>query len=192
MHRLVLAASSVCLLAAPVAASADPTPTPGSPAQQCRTERAGMGLAAFKATYGTNRNRSNAFGKCVSKRAKAARLADQQAAPSAAQTCRSEQTDPNFAASHGNQTFEQFYGTNPNGKNAFGKCVSQHAKARSDATQQTQVTADVSAAKQCKAERNTLGRDAFAVKYGTNHNRRNAFGKCVSGKARTLVQTQSA
>ncbi len=192
MHRILLAASSLCLLAAPVAASADPTPTPGSPAQQCRTERAGMGVAAFKATYGTNRNRSNAFGKCVSKRARAAQLAAQQAAPSAAQTCRSEQADPTFAASHGNKTFEQFYGTNANGKNAFGKCVSQHAKARSDATQQAQVTADVSAAKQCKTERSTLGRDAFAVKYGTNHNRRNAFGKCVSRKARAVLQAQGA
>ena len=192
MHRIVLAASSLCLLAAPVAASAETAPTPGSPAQQCRTERAGMGVAAFKQTYGTNKNRSNAFGKCVSKRAKAAQVADQQAGSNAAQRCRSEQADPTFAATHGNKTFEQFYGTNPNGKNAFGKCVSQHAKATSDTAQQAQVAADVTAAKQCKAERSTLGRDAFAAKYGTNRNRRNAFGKCVSRKARTVLQAQGA
>jgi hypothetical protein len=35
-------------------------------------------------------------------------------------------------------------------------------------------------AKQCRAERAAIGADAFAHKYGTNHNHKNAFGKCVS------------
>jgi hypothetical protein len=39
-------------------------------------------------------------------------------------------------------------------------------------------------AKACKTERVTLGENAFATKYGTNRNGRNAFGKCVSGKNR--------
>lgn len=41
------------------------------------------------------------------------------------------------------------------------------------------------AAKECKAERGETDatREAFAEKYGTNANNRNAFGKCVSGKA---------
>ena len=191
MTRIALAAS-LCLLAAPAAATAGTTPSPSSPAQQCRVERAKMGVATFNQTYGTNANRSNAFGKCVSKRAKAASLADQQASVNAAQRCRSEQADPNFAASHGGKTFAQVYGTNRNGNNAFGKCVSQKAKTQSATTQQTQVTANVNAAKQCKAERKALGREAFAAKYGTNRNRRNAFGKCVSGKARTLMETRNA
>ena len=29
-----------------------------------------------------------------------------------------------------------------------------------------------------------MGAEAFAKKYGTNHNLKNAFGKCVSGKAK--------
>jgi hypothetical protein len=33
---------------------------------------------------------------------------------------------------------------------------------------------------QCRHERDSIGKDAFAAKYGTNHNHRNAFGKCVS------------
>src|SRR3954469_20661326 len=37
-------------------------------------------------------------------------------------------------------------------------------------------------AKACKTERVRLGADAFAAKYGTNRNGRNAFGKCVSGR----------
>lgn len=35
----------------------------------------------------------------------------------------------------------------------------------------------------CKAELASLGRAAFQDKYGTNHNKRNAFGKCVSTMA---------
>jgi hypothetical protein len=39
------------------------------------------------------------------------------------------------------------------------------------------------AAKACKAERQSMGIEAFAKRYGTNHNLRNAFGKCASSKA---------
>ena len=35
-------------------------------------------------------------------------------------------------------------------------------------------------AKTCKAERAKIGVDTFAGKYGTNPDKRNAFGKCVS------------
>jgi len=38
----------------------------------------------------------------------------------------------------------------------------------------------VNAAKTCKAERKALGAEAFRTKYGTNQNKANAFGKCVS------------
>lgn len=38
------------------------------------------------------------------------------------------------------------------------------------------------AAQECRAERTALGVDAFREKYGTNKNKRNAFGKCVSAK----------
>jgi hypothetical protein len=39
-------------------------------------------------------------------------------------------------------------------------------------------------AKECAAERGRIGTEAFAIAYGTNENGRNAFGKCVSAKAR--------
>ena len=39
-------------------------------AKQCKSERA-ANPAAFKAKYGTNETKSNAFGKCVSEKAKA-------------------------------------------------------------------------------------------------------------------------
>jgi hypothetical protein len=51
--------------------------------------------------------------------------------------------------------------------------------------------AEKEAAAQCKtervrrpaAERSHIGRAAFAEKYGTNRNGRNAFGRCVSRRA---------
>lgn len=178
---------SLAALAMPAAAAADGSSTTGSPAQQCRAERTKMGVAAFKATYGTNRNRSNAFGKCVSKRARANAAAEATAAKNAAKACKAEQADPNFAATHGGKTFDQFYGTNKNGKNAYGKCVSGQAKAEAQETEAAEVKADVNAAKACKAERKALGSTAFADKYGTNRNKRNAFGKCVSKRARAAT-----
>ena len=68
----ILAAAGALSFALPALAE-DTTPT-GTPSaqQQCRTEKAQMGAATFRQTYGTNHNRSNAFGKCVSKTAKAA------------------------------------------------------------------------------------------------------------------------
>ena len=127
-----------------------------------------MGEGAFKATYGTNANKSNAFGKCVSKMSKA----QQNGQASAAKECKAEEEA-------GAAAFAAKYGTNKNGKNAYGKCVSSKSKEadekRTDAT--------VSAAKQCKAERKA-DPAAFKAKYGTNKSKSNAFGKCVSTKAK--------
>ena len=50
-----------------------PTPPGGqgmSPGQACKKLRADMGVEAFRAAYGTNRNQANAFGKCVSSMAR--------------------------------------------------------------------------------------------------------------------------
>jgi hypothetical protein len=43
-----------------------PTTTSTSPARLCKAELASLGRAAFDQKYGTNHNKSNAFGKCVS------------------------------------------------------------------------------------------------------------------------------
>lgn len=52
--------------------STSPTSTP-SAEQQCRTERTKMGAGAFAQLYGTNETKRNAFGRCVSQKAKAGR-----------------------------------------------------------------------------------------------------------------------
>jgi len=67
---------------------------------------------------------------------------------------------------------------------AFGKCVSEKAKAKEAAAdeQDAEDAAEFkNAAKECDSER-TADATAFAVNYGTNENDRNAFGKCVSSK----------
>ncbi|MCZ7588467.1 MAG: hypothetical protein M5U27_06320 [Gaiella sp.] len=44
----------------------------------------------------------------------------------------------------------------------------------------------------CKSLRAEMGRDAFRIAYGTNHNGANAFGKCVSTMARIKSATARA
>jgi len=169
MRKLIFACL-LALLAIPAWAAAG-TPTPADQAaasKQCSTERTAMGVPAFKLLYGTNANRSNAFGKCVSK------LAQQNAKnqSNAAAQCRAERTaDP--------AAFATKYGTGKKHANAFGNCVSQTAKAA--AAQQVKATNE--AAKACWTERKA-DPAAFKTKYGTNANKSNAFGKCVSGKVK--------
>jgi hypothetical protein len=138
-----------------------------NPAQTCRSQRTSLGTATFDKTYGKNANDKNAFGKCVSANAKS----ESSNEVNASTACKAEQSDANFATSHGGKTFDQFYGTNANQSNSFGQCVSTKAQAASDGQSQ----ATVSAAKACAAEQGA-GAAAFTAKYGT-------FGKCVSSKA---------
>jgi len=68
MRKLIFLAVTA-FLALPALAVAGSPPSPASQAaavKQCTTER-NASLAAFKLLYGTPPNRSNAFGKCVSK-----------------------------------------------------------------------------------------------------------------------------
>ena len=97
----------------------------------------------------------------------------QSAEKNAAKKCKAERgtTEQSIAA------FKEKYGTNKNKANAFGKCVSAQVKKAEE-----QDAAEENAAKKCKAERGTTEQSiaAFKQKYGTNANKANAFGKCVS------------
>ena len=142
-------------------------------ARACRALRATLGTELFRQSYGTvQSNRKNAFGKCVSRWTRT----EHQNRISAQSACSAEQADANFAAAHDGKTFAEFYGTGPNHRNAFGRCVSSKAKASSDEARQN----TVNAARSCKAERAELGAGPFREKYGRNASDRNAFGKCVS------------
>ena len=97
----------------------------------CSAEQADANFAAshdgksFAEYYGTGANHRNAFGKCVSSKAKAASEEAQANTENAARTCKQERRDLGAAE------FRSTYGKNANDRNAFGKCVSQHAKAKS-------------------------------------------------------------
>jgi hypothetical protein len=180
MKRMLFVVALVALAVPFAALAADPSGTEGTnPAQACRAEQASMGADPFKALYGTNADKSNAFGKCVAKKA----TGREKSHANAVSACRAEQADTSFAGSHGGKTFDQFYGSGKNGNNAFGKCVSAKAKSSNDAADATVLNA----VKQCRTER-AGDPAAFKAKYGKNRNRANAFGKCVSLTAKANAQ----
>lgn len=137
-----------------------------NPARTCRAERTQMTAPVFNKTYGKNANSQNAFGKCVSATAHA-QVSNEVSASS---SCKTQQSDANFASTHGGKTFAQTYGSNADQSNAFGVCVSSTAKASSTA----QAHAIVRAAKACKAEQKA-NPAAFKTKY-------RRFSLCVASK----------
>lgn len=140
MKKWVIAAVALVIAGIPAAYAASPNQDKPKAAQaqtaedtaakQCKAERERIGVQAFKTKYGTNKNKANAFGKCVSGKSK------------------------------------------------------DKAKDDKDDDKDEADEDDGAAAKACRAERASIGVEAFAKKYGTNHNLRNAFGKCVSGKSK--------
>lgn len=136
-------------------------------AKQCAQERKALGSADFAALHGTpampncmgvvrgeaaeaasnaakecrdegvSPGKGNAFGKCVSGKVRSAVAEDRAERVNAAQACRTEREDPGFAAAHGGVSFDEFYGTNANNRNAFGKCVSAKAKTQEPPTTPT-------------------------------------------------------
>ena len=167
----------------PVAALADEaSPSDkANGARSCQALKTSLTEATFKATYGTNADRSNAFGKCVSKWTQA----EHQNRHAAETACKAEQADAGFAAAHQGKTFAQFYGTGKTGANALNRCVQSKRAAESAADKQ----AVTNAARKCKSERKTMGEAAFKAAYGTNADKSNAFGKCVSKLASANQQS---
>ena len=170
--KALLAALAVAAVL-PVAASAD-TASPADKAngaRACQALKASLG-ASFASTYGTNADKSNAFGKCVSRWTQAEHQ-NRQAAEAA---CAAEQADAGFAAAHGGKSFGQFYGTGKKGANALNRCVQDKVAAARTA----QKAAVVKASRSCRTERTAMGAAPFKAKYGTNADKSNAFGKCVA------------
>ncbi len=183
MKKITLVAGLALILVVPAVSVAKPTPDRGdrrAAAKECKTLRGQTD--ATREAFGTQfRN----FGACVRSHAADEAQEEQSAHTNASRECRTERgtTDETRLA------FNEKYGTNGNKKNAFGKCVSQKAKAKekaADAEDQQEATEFKNAAKECDAERGDTDetRLAFNEKYGTNANKKNAFGKCVSQKAR--------
>lgn len=91
-------------------------PTGLNAAQTCKAIRTAMSEDAFRNRYGTNRNKRNAFGKCVSQTAQM-KAAERREVANAAVACKAERQQDAAA-------FRQRFGT---GANAFGKCVASKA-----------------------------------------------------------------
>jgi hypothetical protein len=178
MRRLLIITVTLAAVVAPAGTAAAKTSKADKreAKQECRAERGTTAATreAFKAKYG-------GFGHCLHLTAKEAKAERKAAHRSASKDCREERgdTDETIAA------FREKYGTNANKKNAFGKCVSQKAKAKraeQDEDDADEAEAETNAAQACDTER-SADRQAFEDKYGTNHNKKNAFGKCVSQKS---------
>ena len=194
MKRALLTGALVALAVAPQGAVAKPSSVDRqTAAQECRAERgtASATREAFKVRYGTNKSKRNAFGKCVSRRSRIEERQVAKAVTNAAKECQAERA-ANPAA------FALKYGTTPkvaygNPGNAFGKCVSAKARAKKQAAQVAdakRILRRINAAKACAAERKAEGRTEFGRTYGTvKSKRRNAFGRCVSKKAKAQAQS---
>lgn len=79
---------------------------------------------SFQEFYGTGPRGANAFGRCVSSKAKSSSLESRSDTLNAARQCKTERTALGLAA------FRAKYGLNRSDRNAFGKCVSKLAKAQ--------------------------------------------------------------
>jgi hypothetical protein len=165
---------AAAMLALPAVATAKPTDKDKRAAKQrCKAER-----GKSSATREAFRSKYDNFGRCVRRKAADEESETEAAHKNAAKACKAEKTaDP--------AAFAQTYGTNADKSNAYGKCVSSKAKAEKsemDAEDKADAEEFKNAARACAAERGQMGGLAFAGKYGTNADERNAFGKCVSGK----------
>jgi hypothetical protein len=185
--RLLIALGLLGCLALPATAFGHPPSKADkkNAAKECRIERGDTDATkeAFAQKYGTAKsNYKNAFGKCVSSRARDEQAERHAAKRNASRDCRDERkADP--------EAFKVKYGTaKSHYKNAFGKCVSQKAKENkkaADKRDREQFEREHNAAEACAGERSQLGEQAFAQKYGTEKSKRkNAFGKCVSHHAK--------
>ena len=72
MRRVLVVSLLVAAIGAPAAFAADPTPADfKNAAKYCKAVRDSKSFEAFATQYGTNKNKKNAYGKCVSQTAKA-------------------------------------------------------------------------------------------------------------------------
>jgi hypothetical protein len=170
MGRGLVALGIVGALALPGAAMASQAGTDAkNAAQECRAERGSTDATrqAFGEKYGTNANDANAFGKCVSTRSR-----DEKAERKAAKK----------AARHACKTRKHGKG------HAYGRCLAKKQKAferKADREDRREMESEHNAARKCAEERDANGKEAFGQEHGTNKNKRNAFGKCVSNLARS-------
>jgi hypothetical protein len=171
----LIAITALLCVGVTAAFAAPPTGQGAGAAKACKAQRNAIGMSAFRLQYAPTGSPKAAMDACLAQQAQLVITEEKNAA----KACKAERGTT--AASR--LAFDDKYGTNGNKKNAFGKCVS--SKASEEVAEQQQAT--LNAAKECKTERgtSTASRAAFGQTYGTNANKKNAFGKCVSQKAKS-------
>jgi hypothetical protein len=171
MKRAWMALVVVAALAAPASAAASDgvPPVAKNAAKYCKALRTSMGAEAFTAAFG---GKQNAFGKCVSQRVHEER----QNRRAALRACRKELSATAHTSRQGGP--DGHGGPKKHGRQALTRCVKSKLRKLADSDQD----GVLNAAKACRAER-AEDPGAFADKYGSNDNDRNAFGKCVSKHA---------
>src|SRR4051812_16741072 len=114
MKTFLTAMVGAAVLVLPASALAKPDMTDKRAAiAQCKAERGKTKATreAFKAKY-------HSFSRCIRQNAAEEHAENVAAREHGVEQCKSERSDPDFAAAHGGKTFQEFYGTNKNGRNA--------------------------------------------------------------------------
>jgi hypothetical protein len=168
MRRAWIAVIAVAALTVPAAAFAhddDGQPSPRKNASKvCKALRAELGKDLFRQAYGTNHNRRNAHGKCVSGHRFGVRKLVAQAVAECKQEAGATMKHRHFGEG----------GKSPAERQAFRECVRAKV-AQLLAERRAAVEAAV---KSCQDER-AAGVEAFREKYGVGEHNRHAFFRCV-------------
>ena len=184
MKRALTALGMTAALLLPAGVTAKPSPTDERQAKnECAALKRASGPKNFANLMRTSKRKAS--GRCVKSKSREERSERRTAHNGAVIECKAEraQSDAEFAAAHGGKTFSEFYGQRGRG---IGQCVSRkrhEAKAAMDAKDRQRVNA----ARQCRTEQED--EQKFAEEFGT---KRNAFGKCVSKRAREKSDSSSS
>ncbi|MGH2980372.1 MAG: hypothetical protein ACRDLQ_12165 [Solirubrobacterales bacterium] len=143
----------------------------------CKALRAEMGRDLFRQTYGTNHNRRNAHGKCVSRHRHGVRKLVAQAVTE----CKAQREATQSRHRKGDDDSRAERRAD---RRAFRRCVREKLRALLAERR----AAFEAAAKTCDAER-TADRAAFRQKYGRGERKRHAFFRCV---VQTVRASQAA
>jgi hypothetical protein len=193
MKQITLVTGLAFVLVVPTVAGAKPTPNAGD--KRAAKSECNMGRGHSDATREAFLLKFTTFKACVKRKAVEEAVEAQQAHQNAAKECAAERGNTDATR----EAFRNTYGTEGSDRmNAFGKCVSQKAKAKeheADEQDQEDATTFRNAAHECADERGDTDatRQAFRTQYGTEgSNYRNAFGKCVSQKVHEANEERQA
>ena len=172
MKLRILTIGLVAAVLLPAAAFADAATASdkANGARACQALRTSLGEATFNSSYGTNADKSNAFGKCVSKWTRL----EHQNRNEAERRVQGGAGRRRLRSGARRQDLRPVLRERQEGRER-PPCAASSRSGTPRPCVDRQAT--VNAARSCKAERKELGTTAFVAKYGT---KANAFGKCVS------------